>query len=174
MVGLPKVRIFPDCKKSKSKVVSVPPRRRQGERRYSFYSFLTSALDGGVWSASRSGRALAPGKGHPVPIVQEAGWAPEPVWIQRLEENPFASAGDRTSTLTWFFQYWIKWTLIPDGKKSRNSKTCGIFMYISIILCKIQHLNTRLLMPVLCCCVKYNLCHFSLYPVSSKQMLAGL
>jgi hypothetical protein len=30
----------------------------------------------GVWSASRSGRALAPGKGPPVSIVQEAGWAP--------------------------------------------------------------------------------------------------
>jgi hypothetical protein len=27
-----------------------------------------------------SGRALTPGKGPPVPIVQEAGWAPETVW----------------------------------------------------------------------------------------------
>jgi hypothetical protein len=26
---------------------------------------------------------LPPGKGPPVPIVQEAGWAPEPVWTQR-------------------------------------------------------------------------------------------
>jgi hypothetical protein len=32
---------------------------------------------------------LPPGKGPPVPIVQEAGWAPEPVWTQRLEENSF-------------------------------------------------------------------------------------
>jgi hypothetical protein len=31
-----------------------------------------------------------------VPIVHEAGWAPEPVWTQRLEEKFFASAGDRT------------------------------------------------------------------------------
>jgi hypothetical protein len=38
---------------------------------------------------SRPGLALAPGKGPPVPIVQEAGWAPEPVWIQRLEEKLF-------------------------------------------------------------------------------------
>jgi hypothetical protein len=30
---------------------------------------------------------LPPGKGPPVPIVQEAGWAPEPVWTQRLEEK---------------------------------------------------------------------------------------
>jgi hypothetical protein len=61
----------------------------QGERRYSSYSFSTLALDGGEWSASRSGRALAPGKGPPVPIVQQAGWAPEPVWTQRLEEKCF-------------------------------------------------------------------------------------
>jgi hypothetical protein len=66
------------------------------ERRYSSYSFSTSALDGGEWSASRPGRALPPGKGQPVPIVQEAGWAPEPVWTQRIEEKSFAPAGDRT------------------------------------------------------------------------------
>jgi hypothetical protein len=28
-------------------------------------------------------------KDPPVPIVQEAGWAPEPVWTQRLEEKSF-------------------------------------------------------------------------------------
>jgi hypothetical protein len=54
---------------------------------YSSYSFTTSALDGGEWSATCPGRALAPGKGPPVPFVQEAGWAPEPVWTQRLEEE---------------------------------------------------------------------------------------
>jgi hypothetical protein len=68
----------------------------RGERRYSSYSFLTSALDGGEWSASRPDRVLAPGKGPPVPIVQEAGWAPEPVWAQRIEEKSFAPARDRT------------------------------------------------------------------------------
>jgi hypothetical protein len=56
---------------------------------YSSYSFTTSELDGGEWSASRPGRALPPGKGSPIPIVQEAGWAPEPVWTQRLEEKSF-------------------------------------------------------------------------------------
>jgi hypothetical protein len=40
---------------------------------------------------------LPPGKGPPVPIVQEAGWAPEPVWALRLEEKSFAPAGDQTS-----------------------------------------------------------------------------
>jgi hypothetical protein len=69
-----------------------------GERRYSSYSFLTSALDGGEWSASRPGRTLPPGKEPPVPVGQEAGWAPEPVWTQGLEEEEkSAPVGDRTS-----------------------------------------------------------------------------
>jgi hypothetical protein len=42
------------------------------------YSFSTSALGGGGWSAPRPGR-FTPGK-DPVPTVQEAGWAPMPVW----------------------------------------------------------------------------------------------
>jgi hypothetical protein len=32
---------------------------------------------------------ISPGKGSPVPIGQETGWAPEPVWTQRLEEKSF-------------------------------------------------------------------------------------
>jgi hypothetical protein len=63
---------------------------------YSSYTFLSSVLDEGEWSASRPGRALPPVTGTPVPIVQEAGWVPEPVWTQRLEEKSFAPAGDRT------------------------------------------------------------------------------
>ena len=34
---------------------------------------MTAALDVGEWSAARPGE-------DPVPIVQEAGWAPGPVW----------------------------------------------------------------------------------------------
>jgi hypothetical protein len=36
-------------------------------------------LDGCEWLVSRPGHALPLGKGPPVPIVQEAGWAPEQV-----------------------------------------------------------------------------------------------
>jgi hypothetical protein len=62
---------------------------RLGER-YSSYSFSTSSLDGGEWSSSRPGRALPPAKGPSVlPFVQEAGWAPEPGWTQRLEKKSF-------------------------------------------------------------------------------------
>ena len=42
-------------------------------------SLWFTALEGGEGSASRPGRSLTPGK-DPVPIVQEAGWAPGPVW----------------------------------------------------------------------------------------------
>jgi hypothetical protein len=69
----------------------------EGERKYSSYSFMTSALDGGEWSASRPGRALPPGKEPLAPVGQEAGSTSEPVWTQRLEEKSLASAGDRTS-----------------------------------------------------------------------------
>ena len=39
------------------------------------YSFMTTAREGGERSASRPGRSLPP-----VPILQEAGWAPGPFW----------------------------------------------------------------------------------------------
>jgi hypothetical protein len=73
-----------------------PWRCLEGEG-YSSYSFLTSELDGGEWSASRPGRALPPGKGSPLPIGQEAGWSPEPVWTQRLEEK-FSGIEPRSSS----------------------------------------------------------------------------
>jgi hypothetical protein len=40
---------------------------------------MTSAVEEGEWSAARPDRTLPPRKG-PVPIVQEAGWVPGPVW----------------------------------------------------------------------------------------------
>jgi hypothetical protein len=85
-------------KKKKSKSVRLLAMKAPGGRggRYSSYSFLTSALDGGEWSASRPRPRFTPEKGPPVPIVQEAGWAPELVWMQRLEEKSSASVGDRT------------------------------------------------------------------------------
>jgi hypothetical protein len=75
---------------SRSKAVSLHAvEALGGERRYSSYSFMTSTLEGGEWVASHPGRAIPPGKGPPVPIVQEAGWTPEPVWTQRLVEKSF-------------------------------------------------------------------------------------
>jgi hypothetical protein len=73
---------------------------------YCSYSFTTSVLHGGEWSASGLGGewsasgpgcALPPEIGHPVPIVQGARWAPEPVWTQTLEAKSLVSVADRTS-----------------------------------------------------------------------------
>ena len=52
----------------------------------------TSALDGGGWLTPRPGR-FTPGK-DPVPIVQEAGWAPGPVWtgVENLATTGIRSA----------------------------------------------------------------------------------
>jgi hypothetical protein len=46
-----------------------------------------------------------PGKGPPVPIVQEAGWTPEPVWTQKLEEKSSASVGDRTPVVQFVVRH---------------------------------------------------------------------
>jgi hypothetical protein len=59
---------------------------------YSSYLFTTSALGVGEWLASRPQHAL-PQRKAPVPIVQEAGWAPEPVWTRSLEEKSLALPG---------------------------------------------------------------------------------
>jgi hypothetical protein len=98
--------------KGKGKVVPLRSiEAHLGYRRYSSYSFLTSALEGGEWSASRPGRALPPGKEPPVPIVEEAGWAPQPVWTQRLEEKILclcrrSNPGRRVRSRT---QYWLSY-----------------------------------------------------------------
>jgi hypothetical protein len=57
------------------------------ELMYSSYSYLTSATRW-RWVVSVTPRPrFTPGKGPPVPIGWEAGWASEPVWTQRLEEK---------------------------------------------------------------------------------------
>jgi hypothetical protein len=97
-----------------------------GKRMYSSYSFTTSVLDGGEWLESRPGFALPPGKGPPVPIVQEAGWAPEPVWTQSLEEKSLASAGDWTSIVQSVARDYMDWaTWLP---------LCDCSLHIIIII----------------------------------------
>ena len=53
--------------------------RPLGRYRYSSTQFKTSALKIGVGGQHHAPAALPPGK-DPAPIVQEAGWAPGPVW----------------------------------------------------------------------------------------------
>jgi len=44
-------------------------------------------LEGGEGSASCPGQHFTPGK-DPVPIIQEDGWAPEPVWTSAKNLAP--------------------------------------------------------------------------------------
>jgi hypothetical protein len=60
----------------------------EGEQRYSSTVSLTSALDAGGWLTPRHW-PLNPRERDPVPIVQEAGWAPGPVWMDA--ENIFCT-----------------------------------------------------------------------------------
>jgi hypothetical protein len=115
-----------------------------GERRYSSYSLLTSALEGGEWSASRPGRALPPRKEPPVPIVQEAGRAPEPVWTQRLEEKSSASVGDRTPAVQSVVKtlYWLGY---PAPSLYIYIYIC-IYIYIIIIIKSV--INTVILVSM--------------------------
>ena len=69
------------CSKVKVKVTFVQALRlctgrtaHRGSR-----GIVTTVLEGGEGSESRPVRSLPPGKDS-VPIVQEAGWAPGPVW----------------------------------------------------------------------------------------------
>jgi len=55
---------------------------------------MTAALEGGEWSAARPGRNLPPGK-DPVPILQEAEWAPGPVWTDGKSRPHRDSTPDR-------------------------------------------------------------------------------
>jgi hypothetical protein len=48
-------------------------------------------------------------KGPPVPIVQEAGWASELVWTQRLEEKSSVSAEDRTPVVQPVIRSYTDW-----------------------------------------------------------------
>jgi hypothetical protein len=64
------------------------PNRTEGQEGLELYpySFFTSALEAGGWSAPRPGRFTS-GK-HPLPIAQEAGWAPGPVWTCEKSRPP--------------------------------------------------------------------------------------
>jgi hypothetical protein len=87
---------LPNLAKSTAKQSRYMPWWRLGGEE--IYLLLILEVSGvSEWLASRPGRALAPGKGSPLHIVQEAGWAPEPVWTQRLEKKTVASVGDRIS-----------------------------------------------------------------------------
>jgi hypothetical protein len=78
------------------------------ERKYSSYSFLTSALNGGEWSASRPGRALPAGNDSRSHWIE--GWVGLRAGLtQGLKERSFVSAGDRTPVVHSVVRHYTKW-----------------------------------------------------------------
>ena len=57
-------------------------------------SSMTAVLEVGEWSAARTDRTLPPEKG-PVPILEEAGWAPGPGWTDGKSRPHRDSIPDR-------------------------------------------------------------------------------
>jgi hypothetical protein len=58
----------------------------------------------------------------PVPTVQEAGWASEPVWTQRLEENPLPGIELRSPGR-------------PVCALSKNKKKCYSMLKLHLFTC---------------------------------------
>jgi len=55
---------------------------------------MTAALEGGEWVSSTPRPHFSPGK-DPLPILQEAGWVPEPVWTGGISRPHRDSSPDR-------------------------------------------------------------------------------
>jgi hypothetical protein len=68
------------------------------------------------WVVSITSRPrFTPGERTLVPIGQEAGWTPEPVWTQGLEEKSSASVGDRTPIVQSVANHYSDWaTQAPE------------------------------------------------------------
>ena len=67
----------------------------------------------GEWSAARPGRTLPRGK-DPVPILQEAGRAPVPVWTGGKSRPHRDSIPDRPARSQQMYEYFIIKLLAPE------------------------------------------------------------
>jgi hypothetical protein len=132
-----------------------------GGRKYSLYSFSTSALDEGEWLASRPGRALAPGShftGGWVGLkagldteVRGKIFSPLPGIEPRSSGSP-----TRNQTLYWL-SYPAHWKCAPLGnvyKCSVTNQTIIAAKYWNIIMPNNKHLLLR------------QICHFKKEVVS--------
>ena len=89
----------------------------------------TSALDGGWWSTPRPG-CFTPGK-DPVSIVQEAGWAPGPVWTgaEKLVPTGIRSP-DRPAGSESLYRLSYPAPSPPSGTKVNQSWSCTFFSFV--------------------------------------------
>jgi hypothetical protein len=93
----------------------------------SFYILLTSTLEAGGRSAPRPGR-FTPGK-EPIPIVQEAWWAPGLVWT--CAKN-LAPTGIRSRTVASLYNDWATPNYIYKGKDRLSIDTEAMKAYCII------------------------------------------
>ena len=87
---------------------------------------MTETLEGGEWSAARPRCTLPPGK-DPVPIVQEAGWAPGPVWTGGKSRPRRDSIPDRPrrSQLLYRLSYLDRYFEVTLESKSDDTQPCN-------------------------------------------------
>jgi hypothetical protein len=95
----------------------------------------------GVSGQHHAPAALYPwGKGPPVPIVQEAGWAPELVWTQRQEEKSSSSVGDRTPVVQSVASHYTDWATAAHNIYSASSANIGNRRILLLVPHAKQHL----------------------------------
>ena len=141
------------CKHSKGKG-KIHPRTGhedpEGDKMYSFTLPSTSMLDGGGWSAPRSGR-FTPGKDL-VPIVLEARWTPGSIWTDA--EN-LSSTGirppDRPARSESLYRLSYPSLLCTQSISEKLCRyfyypsLCQIFQCVSVVTCvAIKRLCVRL------------------------------
>jgi hypothetical protein len=115
---------------------------------------MTTALEGGEWSAVRPGRTLPPGK-DPVPFVQQAGWVPGPVWTGA--EN-LAPTGIRSPDRPG----------VEEGqmKKLRCRRKKGVYVYKGLVHTSLSLLRLTWLLPKL----KIPMVHFASPPLDKSRV----
>jgi hypothetical protein len=104
----------------------------------------------------------------PVTIVQEAGWAPEPVWTQRLEEKSFVPAGDRTPVVQPVVRHYTVWaTPAPDVlwgvPKTINQKTRLNSLGKGLLNYGLPHKRREMLIIQFRCVVGKKVCGTQIY-----------
>jgi hypothetical protein len=76
------------------------------------------------WSVSWPSHTLPPRKWLLVPTGDEAGWAPELAWMQRLEEKSFAPVMDQTPAGQSVVIKNIDWTITAHNLNNPGWKIC--------------------------------------------------
>jgi len=92
---------------------------------------MTVALEGGEWSAARPGRTLPPVKTRHPSYVQEAGWAPAPVWTGGNSRPHRDSIPDRPACSQSLYRPSYR----PTNKSKYLPKSITVCLRYSLTFC---------------------------------------